>query len=188
MHPSFVHSNQIISGWQFLAHKSFENCLATTHLVSSLPTYLSAIRTTYSSFHSNGMVSNKSPQSENKCEQSGDTFLSPPSSWLGPIWHRAAHCPDGGHFSAPALARLCQGPECQFSSENLLAGRELPGLHHLPCSWQPGYVETRARARAGWGGRQILDLQEKGNYWRSELTCVTFGELLEVSGFQFSHL
>lgn len=88
----------------FLAHKSFANCLATTHLILSLPTCLSAIRTTYSSFHSNGMVSNKSPQSENKCEQLGDTFLSPPSSWLGPIWHQASHCPDGGHFSAPALA------------------------------------------------------------------------------------
>lgn len=29
-----------------------------------------------------------------------------PSLWLGPIWHQASRCPDGGHFSAPALA-LC---------------------------------------------------------------------------------
>lgn len=27
-----------------------------------------------------------------------------PSLWLGPIWHQASCCPDGGHFSAPALA------------------------------------------------------------------------------------
>lgn len=35
----------------FLAHKPFANCLATTHLVSSLPTHLSAIRTIYSVFY-----------------------------------------------------------------------------------------------------------------------------------------
>lgn len=29
---------------------------------------------------------------------------------------------------------LCQGTECQFSGENLLPGRQLPGLCHLPCS------------------------------------------------------
>lgn len=58
----------------FVAHKSFANCLAAPHLVSSLPTHLSAFRTTYNSFLSNSVVTKKSPLSENKCVQSGDTL------------------------------------------------------------------------------------------------------------------
>ena len=69
---SFVQINQI--PLTICGSKSFANCLATPHLVSSLPTHLSAIRTTYNSFLSNRVVTNKSPQSENKCVQSGDTL------------------------------------------------------------------------------------------------------------------
>ena len=69
------HSYRVIRyHWRFLAHKSFANCLATPHLDLSLPTHLSAIRTTYNSFLSNSVVSNKSPQNENKCVRSGDTL------------------------------------------------------------------------------------------------------------------
>lgn len=69
--------------WLCLAHKSFANCLATTHLVSSLSTQLSAIRTTYNGFHSNSRVTNKSPRSENKCAQSGNTLSFSPFPTAG---------------------------------------------------------------------------------------------------------
>lgn len=80
-------------------------------------------------------------------------FLSP-SPWLGPIWHQASRCPDGGHFSAPALAVLCQSTKSQFSGENLLAGRQLSGhvTSFVVYTW--GYSEVRAKAREERGGRQ----------------------------------
>lgn len=160
---SFVHSSQIISGWLFLAHKSFANCLATTHLVLPLPTHLSAIRTTYSSFHSNGMVSNKSSQRENKCEQSGDTFLSPPSSWLGLIWHQASHCPDGGHFSAPALAHSLPRhwvPVFRWKSACRKIAAWVSYVTALVV-YNRGCGGTSARAGEEGGGRQRLALYEK---------------------------
>lgn len=194
MHPffPFIHSHQIISGWLFLAHKWFANGLATTHLVLSLPPHLSAIRTTYNSFHSNGMVNNKSSQSENKCEQSGDTFLSPPSSWLGLVWHQASHCPDGGHFSAPALFSTFPAKALSASFPGRVCLQKdscLSYVTSLVVCFR-GYSETRARAGEEGGGRQRLRLYGKRELlekWNA-LTCVTFGRLFEVSGLEFCHL
>lgn len=98
-------------------------------------------------------------------------FLSPPSPWLGPIWHQATHCPDGGHFSAPALAILCQGTKCQFSGENLLAGRGLLGFvtSFVVYSW--GYSETRAMAREERGGRLRWSCMKIGNEQDGKTGC-----------------
>ena len=78
---------------------------------------------------------------------------------------------DGGHFSAPALAILCQGTECQFSGENLLAGRGLLGFvtSFVVYSW--GYSEIRAMAREERGGRLRGSCMKIGNEQDGKTGC-----------------
>lgn len=148
--------------WLFLTHKSFANCLATTHLVSSLPTHLSAIRTTYNRFHSNRMVTNKSPQSENKCVQSGDTLLFSsfpvagahlaPSIMLSRWWPLLCSC--FITFSAKA-------PSASFPVRICLQEDICLGYVTSLVVYNRGHSETRARAREKGGGRQRWGLHEK---------------------------
>lgn len=175
--------------WLFLAHKSFANCLATTHLVSSLPTHLSAIRTTYNSFHSNSMVTNKSPWSENKCVQSRDTlpFSSlpmagahlAPNIMLSRWWPLLCSCFSMFPAKAPSASfpvRIClQEDSCLGYVTSLIV-----------YNW--GHSETRARAREEGGGRQRGGLYEQRKLLEkyNALTYLCdFCELFEHSGLSF---
>lgn len=188
-HASFQSYMVIRYCWLFLAHKSFANCLATTHLVSSLPKRLSAIRTTYNSFHSNSMVTNKSPRSENKCVQSRDTlpFSSfpmagahlAPSIMLSRWWPFLCSC--FSTFSAKTLSasfpvRIClQEDSCLGYVTSLVV-----------YNWS--HSETRARAREEGGGKQRWGLYKKRKLLRNimySLTFVAFGKLFEHSGLSF---